>query len=95
MAQSTKLIGILTDVFPVETFQSGFAKRIIWVKQPDTERYPEHWQMELHNSDVTQIDRFRPGDKLEVEVEIRGKKWEKYTYKLIERLPPITSRRTR
>lgn len=74
---STKIQGILTDVFPTETFPSGFAKRVFWLKQPDTERYPEHWELELHQRDVTQIDRHQVGDILEAEVEIRGKKWVK------------------
>lgn len=105
---STKLTGILTDIFPTETFPSGFAKRVFWLKEPDTERYPQHWQMELQNSDVTQIEQYKIGDTLEVEVEIRGKKWEKYPDKqgivislkcvgilLKERLPAMTSKRPR
>jgi hypothetical protein len=105
MAATTKLTGILTDVFPIETFQSGFAKRVFWLKEPDTERYPQHWQIELQQSDVSQIDQYKTGDTLEVEVEIRGKKWEIYGGKqgivtslkcvgilLKERLPAMTSK---
>src|SRR5687767_1949330 len=102
---STKLTGILTDIFHTETFPSGFAKRVFWIKQPDTERYPQQWQIELHQSDVTQIDRFKIGDTIEVEVEIRGKKWDKGSsvgivmslkclgIGLVKSLPPITSKR--
>jgi hypothetical protein len=102
-----KLMGILTDIFPIETYPStSFVKRVFWIKQPDTERYPQQWEIQLHNSDVTQIERFKIGDTLEVEVEIRGKKWEKYPNKqgvamslkclgiaLISSLPPMTGRR--
>lgn len=104
---TTKLTGILTDIFPVETFPT-FAKRVFWIKQPDTERYPQHWQMELHQSAVSQIEQYKIGDTLEVEVEIRGKKWEKGGGKqgivtslkcvgilLKERLPAMTSKRPR
>lgn len=73
----TKLTGILTDIFPTETFPSGFAKRVFWLKQPDTERYPQQWEIELHGQDITQIDRYEVGDRLEAEVEVRGKKWVK------------------
>lgn len=71
---STKLRRILTDVFPVETFKN-FTKRVFWMKQPDTERYPEHWQLELHGDEWKRIDQFKVGTWLEAEVEIRGRKW--------------------
>lgn len=74
---TAKLIGILTDVFPTETFPSGFAKRAFWLKQSDRERYPQQWEIELHGEDVVQIDRHEVGDVLEAEVEVRGKKWVK------------------
>lgn len=72
-----KLIGILTDIFHVETFDK-FEKRVFWLKQSDAERYPQHWQLELHNQDVDQLNGMQTGDTLECEVEIRGKKYSKY-----------------
>ncbi len=76
MASKTiKLTGILTDVFPVET-RPNFSKQVFWLKEPDTERYPQHWEIELHNEDIRRMT-FESGDVLEVEVEIRGRKWEK------------------
>lgn len=72
---TAKLTGILTDVFPVETFPNGFVKKIFWLKQPDRERYPQHWSIELHNEDTKQLNRVAIGDRLEVEVEIRGRKY--------------------
>lgn len=69
-----KLTGYLTDVFPVET-HPNFAKKVFWLKEPDTERYPNHWELELHQNDVTHINRFEIGDKLECEVEVRGRQY--------------------
>lgn len=68
------LVGILTDVFPVEIKQN-FTKRVFWLKEPGTERYPQHWEIELHGSDVDQIMKVKIGDSLEVEVEPRGRQW--------------------
>ncbi len=73
----TKLMGIITDIFPTETFPSGFAKRVFWLKQPDSERYPEHWKVELQRQDVEQLNRYQVGDHVTAEVEVRGKKWDK------------------
>jgi hypothetical protein len=69
-----KLTGFLTDVFPVETFPN-FAKKVFWLKEPDTERYPNHWELELHQNEVTRINEFQIGDRLECEVEIRGRQF--------------------
>jgi len=71
---TVKLTGILTDIFPIET-RSNFTKRSFWLKEPDTERYPQHWEIELHNADVERLKGMESGDRLEVEVEIRGHKY--------------------
>lgn len=71
----TKLTGFLTDVFRTETPTPNFSKRVFWLKQPDTERNPQHWQIELHQQDVREIEKYQIGDTIECEVEVRGKKW--------------------
>lgn len=74
-SKTVKLTGILTDIFPPET-RPSFSKQVFWLKEPDTERYPQHWEIELHNEDIRRMT-FEIGDVLEVEVEIRGRRWEK------------------
>lgn len=73
---TAKIKGILTDIFPPENF-SNFAKRVFWLKEPDRERFPQHWEVELHNDDMKRLDQFKVGDHLEVEIELRGKKYTK------------------
>lgn len=70
----TKLQGVLTDVFPIET-TAKFTKKVFWLKQPDTERYPQHWELELHTADIDRLKGIKLGDRLECEVEIRGRKF--------------------
>lgn len=72
----TKLQGILTDVFPVETTPK-FSKKVFWIKQPDTERYPNHWELELHSPDIDRLKGIKVGDRLECEVEVRGRKFKR------------------
>lgn len=73
---TSKLTGILTDVFPVETTPK-FSKKVFWLKQPDTERYPQHWELELHTPDIDRLKGIKVGDRLECEVEIRGRKFKR------------------
>jgi hypothetical protein len=74
MSMTVKLTGILTDVFPVE-HTTNFAKKVFWLKEPDTSRYPQHWAIQLHNKDTDNLKGINVGDVLECEVEIRGKKF--------------------
>lgn len=76
MSTTAKLQGILTDVFPIET-TPRFTKRVFWFKEPDTERYPQHWEVELVGEDVKQIMSVKIGDRIECEVEVRGRKYQK------------------
>lgn len=73
---SCKLQGILTDVFPVENF-SNFSKKVFWLRQPDTERNPQHWAIELHTHDIDRLKGIKIGDRLECEIDIQGRKYKK------------------
>lgn len=74
--QTIKMTGIVTDVFPLELKGNDFSKRVFWLKEPDREQYPQHWELELHNDDTKRIDRLDVGLKVECEVELRGRKWD-------------------
>lgn len=71
----TKLTGTLTDKFPVETPTPNFSKQVLWVKQPDTERYPQHWQIEVHNDDIKHLSKINVFHVVECEVEVRGRQF--------------------
>ena len=76
MTPTIKLTGILTDVFPVENF-ANFSKRAFWLKQPDTEQYPQHWELELHTRDIDRLKGIFSGSLIECEVAIRGRQYDK------------------
>lgn len=71
------LTGIITDIFPSEVYNS-FEKRVFWLKQPDTEQYPQHWAIELWGEeDGKRLNSFAVGDQVIAKVDIRGRKWSK------------------
>lgn len=70
------LTGIITDIFPAEVY-GNFEKRVLWLKQPDSEKYPEHWQIEFHQGNANQLDNFKVGQSVEITVDIKGRGWEK------------------
>lgn len=71
-----KLTGILTDVFPTEITKT-VTKKKFWLKEPDTERYPQHWELELVGQDADRLKGIKVGDRLECEVEVRGRKFKR------------------
>lgn len=71
---NVELKGIITDIFPVGVVgANGFKKRVFWLKQDDTEKYPQHWQIELHQASITLLDKIIPGDKVTCSINIRGR----------------------
>lgn len=71
---TVELQGTVTDIFPVETIGAkGFQKKVFWLKQEDTEQYPQHWQLELHKNSISLLDKIQPGDKITCSVNIRGR----------------------
>lgn len=72
---TVNLIGILTDIFPAQNVTPQFVKRVFWVKEPDTNQYPQHWEVEMHNEDIKRLQGFSAGDPVEAEVEVRGRQY--------------------
>lgn len=70
-----KLIGLLTKVFPIE-LSPKFTKKLFWITEPGTERYPNHWELELHQQDTGRLQGIEIGDRLECECEVKGRKWQ-------------------
>jgi len=73
----TVLQGILTDKFPQQPLTQTLVKRVFWLKEPDTEAQPQHWELELFNAECRRLDAFQVGDYLHAEVEVRGRRYEK------------------
>jgi hypothetical protein len=64
------LTGVITDIFPAEIY-GGFEKRVVWVKQ--TDRYPEHWALEMWQGDGNVLDKFKIGQEVICVVDIKGR----------------------
>ena len=75
--RTIKMQGILTDKFPQQPVSQNLVKRVFWLRETDRERYPQHWELELHNDECRRLDEFKIGEHLEAEVELRGRKYEK------------------
>jgi len=72
---TVNLIGIITDIFPAQNVTPQFVKRVFWVREPDTNPYPQHWEIEVLNEEIKRLQGFSVGDPVEAEVEVRGRQY--------------------
>lgn len=73
-----KLTGKITDIFHEEKISQYFTKKEFWVQDNDkSARTPQHWAIELHNQDCDRLKSYSCGDVVEVEVEVRGRKYKR------------------
>lgn len=68
------LSGTLHKVFDATITPRGFEKRIFWLVE-DTTRNSSTWQLEAHQAMSNELDNFKPGEKINVHVEVKGREW--------------------
>lgn len=69
------LTGQLHTVFPIDNSNPKYSKQLFWLKEPDTERYPNIWELQLTGEDMKRIKQVGIGDTIECEVQVRGRKF--------------------
>lgn len=70
-----RLTGRIHTIFPAE-INNNFEKRIIWLEEVLV-NYPQTWPIEFQQGNCNLLDRYMPGDMVEVMVNIRGSRWVK------------------
>ncbi len=66
-----ELQGIIKQIYPPQTFASGFTKRE-FVVTTDQERYPQDIKFEVVKERCTLLDKFAEGARIKVAFDIRG-----------------------
>lgn len=71
---SYELEGTLKEVFETRTFGKGFTKRefVVTTSRGPDDRYPQHIKMCVVKDKVSLLDRFRLGQRLRVQFDLRG-----------------------
>ena len=67
------LKGTLRDIYPVQTFGNNFQKRSFVLLTE--EKYPQTLLIEVAADRVDLLDHFKPGDQVEVGINIKGREW--------------------
>lgn len=68
--------GTVVGIFPTETF-GKFEKRTFWVKEPDTQKYPNQFQLEVQGQKIPILNDVSVGDQVTCSINLRGRHYEK------------------
>ncbi len=74
MSDILTITGTLLEIYPEQTFPSGFSKRE-FVVQTDG-RYPQPVKFELTKERCARLDSFQVGDPVKVNFDVRGNEYE-------------------
>jgi len=71
-----QVAGKIVEVGEVQTFASGFTKRTVVEETSKNEEYPSPVALTLKKDDCEKADSLRPGDAIEAEGFVEGRKWD-------------------
>jgi hypothetical protein len=74
MSEKLSITGTLLEIFPEQTFPSGFSKREFVVQTDD--RYPQQIKFELLKERCSRLDEFQVGEPVQVNFDLRGNEYE-------------------
>jgi hypothetical protein len=72
-----KLSGVIINIFPPERY-GYLEKQVFWLKEVNNDPskgLPSQWELELTHDDIEEIRRFKVGDAVVCEVEVKGIYW--------------------
>jgi hypothetical protein len=71
----TTITGVIKSIGQEINKSSHFNTREFILTTEPTEQYPQHLPIQLVNANCDKIIGFKPGDKVEVDVKIKGREW--------------------
>jgi hypothetical protein len=72
---NVELSGVITTIFPTEKY-GALTKRVFWLRQINVQ-YPCNWSLEFWHDDVDVLNKYKSGDAVTCQVEVRGNYWSK------------------
>jgi len=67
--------GKIVEIFDTQQINETFKKREFVIEFADNPKYPEFIKFELVQDKCSQIDDYSTGDEINVEFNLRGRKW--------------------
>jgi hypothetical protein len=74
---SYELQGTLKEIYPVQTFASGFTKRefVVTTSRGADDKYPQHIKLSVVKDKCGLLDKIQPGQEVKVSFDLRGNEY--------------------
>lgn len=70
-----QLVGIIEEIFETQQITDTFRKREFVIMTAENPDYPETLKLEMIQDNCDNLDGYKMGDEVEVDVNIKGRKW--------------------
>lgn len=71
-----QITGTIVRLFQAQQITEKFKSRKVWVRE-SVEHYPNTFEVEFTNDNCSKLDAFTEGQKVTIDINIRGRYWQK------------------
>ena len=77
MSDTYQVSGEIIEIYDVKIISDNFKKREFILKHAPNPEYPDFLKLEVVQNKTDLLDKYKVGDTVEVDINLKGKKWEK------------------
>ena len=77
MSDTFEVSGEIIEIYDVQVISDTFKKREFILKHAPNPEYPDFLKLEVVQNKTDLLDKYKVGDSVEVDINLKGKKWEK------------------
>jgi hypothetical protein len=77
MSDAYTVSGEIIEIYDVQVISDTFKKREFILKHAPNPEYPDFLKLEVVQNKTDLLDKYKVGDSVEVDINLKGKKWEK------------------
>jgi len=77
MSDTFQVSGEIIEIYDVKIISENFKKREFILKHAPNPDYPDFLKLEVVQNKTDLLDKYKVGDNVEVDLNLKGKRWEK------------------
>ena len=77
MSDTFQVSGEIIEIYDIQVISDTFKKREFILKHAPNPEYPDFLKLEVVQNKTDLLDKYKVGDSVEVDINLKGKKWEK------------------
>jgi hypothetical protein len=77
MSDTYQVSGEIIEIYDVKIISDNFKKREFILKHAPNPEYPDFLKLEVVQNKTDLLDKYKVGDSVEVDLNLKGKRWEK------------------